>query len=162
MRNSTKIEQGDKNSFLSTNKVYGDSPIVDLHEGETRYDLHVSDKHFNGIKEDFGIDMTKHSLFGCSKAAADLYVQEYARYFGLKTIVLRGGCLTGGMHRGAKLHGFLNYLVRCGIENIKYEIIGYKGKQVRDNLHAKDIGILCMKILKLNGMKMISKTMFIT
>ena len=106
--------------------------------------------------------MTKHSLFGCSKAAADLYVQEYARYFGLKTIVLRGGCLTGGMHRGAKLHGFLNYLVRCGIEKIKYEIIGYKGKQVRDNLHAKDIGILCMKILKLNGMKLISKTMFIT
>ena len=127
--------------------MYGDKPNeLNLQEEECRYDLSESDKYYMGITESFGIDNTKHSLFGCSKASADMYVQEYSRYFGLKTVVLRGGCLTGGLHRGAKLHGFLNYLVRSAIKGEEYEIIGYRGKQVRDNLHAKDIGKLCQKI----------------
>ena len=96
----------------------------------------------------FSVDHTKHSFFGCSKLAADLYVQEYKKYFDLNTVVLRGGCLTGGAHRGAKLHGFMNYLIKTAINDETYEIIGYKGKQVRDNLHGEDIGRLVDIMIK--------------
>jgi CDP-paratose 2-epimerase len=135
---------------LSTNKVYGDLPnYLPLVENEFRYELIPSHKYYDGIDPSMSIDQSKHSLFGCSKAAADLYVQEYSRYFGLNALVLRAGCLTGGRHRGAKLHGFLNYLVKSAVQRNVYEIIGYKGKQVRDNLHARDIGALVVKAASL-------------
>ena len=135
--------------FLSTNKVYGDNPNkLPLNEEEHRYELDPKNKFYNGIDETMSIDNCLHSYFGVSKVAADLYVQEYAKNAGLKTIVLRGGCLTGGRHRGAKLHGFLSFLIRTAIEQKNYEIIGYKGKQVRDNLHADDIGALICQIYK--------------
>ncbi len=128
---------------LSTNKVYGDNPNkLPLHEFDLRFDLDKSHSFYSGIDTTMSIDNCTHSLFGCSKAASDLYVQEYCRYFGLKSMILRGGCLTGSRHRGAKLHGFLSYLVKNAINNQEYSIIGYKGKQVRDNLHARDIGNL--------------------
>lgn len=125
----------------STNKVYGDTPnSLPLIELDTRYEIDRSHIYFDyGIDESMSIDQTKHSLFGASKAAADLLVQEYGRYFGMKTGVFRGGCLTGPMHSGAELHGFLSYLVKCVITGIEYNIFGYKGKQVRDNIHSFDL-----------------------
>jgi CDP-paratose 2-epimerase len=126
--------------FTSTNKVYGDNPnYLPLQELSTRYDLPEDHEYYEGIREDFSIDGTKHSLFGCSKVAADVYVQEYGRYFGMNTVVFRGGCLTGSKHKGAELHGFLNYLVKCSIEGRVYTLYGYKGKQVRDNIHSSDL-----------------------
>jgi CDP-paratose 2-epimerase len=125
--------------FMSTNKVYGDAPNrIRLKELEKRWDY--DDPQFvNGIPEDLTIDQSKHSLFGASKVAADVMVQEYGRYFGMKTCCLRGGCLTGPNHSGVELHGFLSYLVKCNLEGIVYKIYGYKGKQVRDNIHSYDI-----------------------
>jgi CDP-paratose 2-epimerase len=121
---------------MSTNKVYGDKPnSIRLRELATRWDY--DDPQFSaGIAEDFSIDQSKHSLFGASKVAADVMVQEYGRYFGLKSCVLRGGCLTGPNHSGVELHGFLSYLVKCNLEERLYRIFGYKGKQVRDNIHS--------------------------
>lgn len=126
--------------FTSTNKVYGDNPnYLPFIEQDTRFELPEDHKYHIGIDETFSMDNTKHSLFGCSKASADLYVQEYARYFGLNTTIFRGGCLTGSKHKGAELHGFLNYLVKCNKEGRVYNIFGYKGKQVRDNIHSSDL-----------------------
>ena len=124
---------------LSTNKVYGDAPNeIKMIETETRFDY--DDPEFeHGIPETFRIDQTKHSLFGASKVSADISVQEYGRYFGMPTACLRGGCLTGPNHTGVELHGFLSYLVRCNLEEIEYTIFGYKGKQVRDNIHSFDV-----------------------
>jgi CDP-paratose 2-epimerase len=125
--------------YLSTNKVYGDAPNeLALTEGPTRYD-YASPSDFGGIREDFRIDQSKHSLFGASKLAADVLVQEYGRYFNIPTCCLRGGCLTGPNHSGVELHGFLSYLIRCNLEGKKYTIFGYKGKQVRDNIHSFDV-----------------------
>jgi CDP-paratose 2-epimerase len=125
--------------FLSTNKVYGDAPNeLELVELETRYDYADSARR-EGIDESCRIDATLHSLFGASKAAADLLVQEYGRYFGMPTVCFRGGCLTGTSHASAELHGFLAYLARCVREGRTYRIYGYKGKQVRDNIHAADV-----------------------
>jgi len=125
--------------YLSTNKVYGDAPNrIARRELETRYEF--ADPLFeHGIAETFTIDQSKHSLFGASKLAADVMVQEYGRYFGLPTCALRGGCLTGPNHTGVELHGFLSYLVKCNLEGTEYKIFGYKGKQVRDNIHALDV-----------------------
>ena len=125
--------------YLSTNKVYGDRPnSIRLTELATRWDY--ADPAFaNGINENFSIDQSKHSLFGASKVAADIMVQEYGRYFNLPTCSLRGGCLTGPNHSGVELHGFLSYLARCNLEEQEYTIFGYQGKQVRDNLHAEDV-----------------------
>ena len=126
--------------FTSTNKVYGDTPNnLPLVELDTRYELDASHKFYKGIDESMSIDQTKHSLFGVSKASADLMVQEYGRYFGMKTGVFRGGCLTGPSHAGAELHGFLSYLIKCFIQKKSYTIFGYKGKQVRDNIHSYDL-----------------------
>jgi CDP-paratose 2-epimerase len=124
---------------MSTNKVYGDRPnALNLIETDTRYEY--ADSAFaNGIAEDFPIDQSKHSLFGASKVAADVMVQEYGRYFDMKTACLRGGCLTGPNHSGVELHGFLSYLVKCNLIGRTYTIFGYKGKQVRDNIHALDV-----------------------
>jgi len=124
---------------LSTNKVYGDGPNrLDLDEQEKRYDF-ADPAYENGIDESFPVDQAKHSLFGASKVAADIMVQEYGRYFDMKTCCLRGGCLTGPSHAGVELHGFLSYLVKCNLTERKYTIFGYKGKQVRDNIHASDV-----------------------
>ncbi len=124
---------------MSTNKVYGDAPNeIDMVELETRWDY--ADKRYEqGIAEDFRIDQCKHSLFGASKVSADISVQEYGRYFNMPSCVLRGGCLTGPNHSGVELHGFLSYLVKCNIEERPYTIFGYKGKQVRDNIHSYDV-----------------------
>jgi CDP-paratose 2-epimerase len=125
--------------FLSTNKVYGDAPNeLELVELETRFDYADPDRR-EGIDESCRIDATTHSLFGASKAAADLLVQEYGRYFGMPTVCFRGGCLTGSTHASAELHGFLAYLARCIREGRTYRIYGHKGKQVRDNIHARDV-----------------------
>jgi len=124
---------------MSTNKVYGDAPNeLDLIEKTTRWDF-ANNEYYNGIKENFRIDQSKHSLFGASKVAADVMVQEYGRYFNMPTCCLRGGCLTGPNHSGVELHGFLSYLIRCNLEGKKYNIFGYKGKQVRDNIHSLDV-----------------------
>ncbi len=124
---------------MSTNKVYGDAPNeLDLVELETRWD-YADPSYADGIAEDLRIDQSKHSLFGASKLAADVMVQEYGRYFGMNTCCLRGGCLTGPSHSGVELHGFLSYLVKCNLEGRKYTIFGYKGKQVRDNIHSRDV-----------------------
>ena len=127
--------------FTSTNKVYGDTPNrLPLVELDTRWEVDPSHPYYeNGIDEQMSIDHSKHSLFGASKAAADLLVQEYGRYFGLKTGVFRGGCLTGPGHSGAELHGFLSYLMYCVIAEKPYTVLGYKGKQVRDNIHSFDL-----------------------
>ncbi len=126
--------------FTSTNKVYGDTPnSLPLIEQKTRFEIDPDHKYKNGITEDMSIDNSTHSLFGVSKTAADLMVQEYGRYFNLKTGIFRGGCLTGSKHAGVQQHGFLSYLVRCIITGRKYTIFGYKGKQVRDNIHAYDL-----------------------
>jgi CDP-paratose 2-epimerase len=124
---------------MSTNKVYGDRPnSLALAELETRWDY--SDPAFErGISEEFSIDQSKHSLFGASKVAADVMVQEYGRYFEMPTCCLRGGCLTGPNHAGVELHGFLSYLMRCNLEGREYKVFGYKGKQVRDNIHSEDV-----------------------
>jgi CDP-paratose 2-epimerase len=125
--------------FLSTNKVYGDAPNeLELVELEQRWD-YADARYVDGIDETMRIDATMHSLFGASKAAADLLVQEYGRYFGLPTVCFRGGCLTGPNHSGAELHGFLAYLARATVEGLTYRIYGYKGKQVRDNIHSFDV-----------------------
>ncbi len=126
--------------FCSTNKVYGDTPNrLPLIEEETRFELPQDHPFFDGIDEHMSIDQSKHSLFGASKAAADLMVQEYGRYFGMPTAAFRGGCLTGPNHSGAELHGFLAYLVKCCLEGRTYRIFGYQGKQVRDNIHSSDL-----------------------
>jgi CDP-paratose 2-epimerase len=126
--------------FTSTNKVYGDTPnSLPLIELEKRYELPEDHRYYNGIDESMSIDYSLHSLFGVSKVAADVLVQEYGRYFGMKTVSFRGGCLTGPSHSGAMLHGFLSYLLRCAITGKKYYIYGYKGKQVRDNIHSYDL-----------------------
>lgn len=124
---------------MSTNKVYGDAPNrIALKEEPTRWD-YADDTYEHGIAETFTIDQSKHSLFGASKVAADVMVQEYGRYFGLPTCCLRGGCLTGPNHTGVELHGFLSYLVKCNLEGKEYKVFGYKGKQVRDNIHSLDV-----------------------
>ena len=124
---------------MSTNKVYGDGPNeVSLKELDTRWD-YADPAYKNGISESFSIDQCKHSLFGASKVAADVMVQEYGRYFGMATCCLRGGCLTGPSHSGVELHGFLSYLVKCNLDHTTYKIFGYKGKQVRDNIHSEDV-----------------------
>lgn len=124
---------------MSTNKVYGDGPNnIKLKELETRWD-YDDPNYENGIAETFSIDQCKHSLFGASKVAADIMVQEYGRYFGMATCCLRGGCLTGPSHSGVEQHGFLSYLVKCNVEGKTYKLFGYKGKQVRDNIHSEDV-----------------------
>ncbi|MEL7355035.1 MAG: NAD-dependent epimerase/dehydratase family protein [Cyanobacteria bacterium J06560_6] len=124
---------------MSTNKVYGDKPnTIELKELETRWDYDDAE-YAHGIPESFSIDQSKHSLFGASKVAADVMVQEYGRYFDMPTCCLRGGCLTGPKHTGVELHGFLSYLVKCNLEGKEYKIFGYKGKQVRDNIHSLDV-----------------------
>lgn len=124
---------------MSTNKVYGDAPNeIPLTETETRWE-YADPNYLNGIDESFRIDQSKHSLFGASKVAADVTVQEYGRSFGLPTCCLRGGCLTGPNHSGVELHGFLSYLIKCNIEGRTYKVFGYKGKQVRDNIHSHDV-----------------------
>jgi CDP-paratose 2-epimerase len=124
---------------LSTNKVYGDKPNeLALVENKTRWDYQESN-YYNGIKEDFPVDQSTHSVFGASKLAADVMVQEYGRYFGMPTCCLRGGCLTGPNHSGVELHGFLSYLIMCNVIERKYTVFGYKGKQVRDNIHSYDV-----------------------
>ena len=127
--------------FTSTNKVYGDNPnSLPLVEEEKRWEIDRNHKYYaHGIPETHSIDHCKHSLFGASKASADLLVQEYGKYFGMKTVCFRGGCLTGPNHSGTQLHGFLSYLVKCCVEDIPYTIFGYKGKQVRDNIHSYDL-----------------------
>ena len=124
---------------MSTNKVYGDRPnTIALQELNSRWDY--ADPEFaNGIPESFSIDQSKHSLFGASKVAADVMVQEYGRYFNMPTCCLRGGCLTGPNHSGVELHGFLSYLVKCNLEGREYKVFGYQGKQVRDNIHSEDV-----------------------
>ncbi len=126
-------------AHMSTNKVYGDRPnLIKLKELDTRWDY--DDPEFeHGIPETFSIDQSKHSLFGASKVAADVIVQEYGRYFNIPTACLRGGCLTGPNHSGVELHGFLSYLVKCNLEGKEYKIFGYKGKQVRDNINSLDV-----------------------
>ena len=124
---------------MSTNKVYGDRPnAIPLRETATRFEY--DDPAFeHGIPEDFSIDQSKHSLFGASKVAADVMVQEYGRYFNMPTCCLRGGCLTGPNHSGVELHGFLSYLIKCNVEGREYKVYGYQGKQVRDNIHSHDV-----------------------
>lgn len=126
--------------FTSTNKVYGDRPnLLPLVETPTRWEIDPAANCWEGVAETMSIDASKHSLFGASKAAADLLVQEYGKYFGLKTGVFRGGCLTGPAHTGTRLHGFLSYLMHCVLSGEPYTIFGYKGKQVRDNIHSFDL-----------------------
>ena len=124
---------------MSTNKVYGDAPnLIKLKELPGRWD-YDDPRYANGIDETFTIDQSKHSLFGASKVASDIVVQEYGRYFGMHTCCLRGGCLTGPAHSGVELHGFLSYLIKCNVEGRTYNVFGYKGKQVRDNIHSFDV-----------------------
>jgi len=126
--------------FTSTNKVYGDTPNrLPLRELETRWEIEPGHEFEPGIPETMSIDATKHSLFGASKVAADILVQEYGRYFGMPTACFRGGCLTGPAHAGAELHGFLAYLMKCCVIGRPYRVFGYKGKQVRDNIHSFDL-----------------------
>jgi CDP-paratose 2-epimerase len=126
--------------FTSTNKVYGDRPNrLPLVELETRWDIEPGHPYILGIPEEMSIDRCLHSLFGASKVAADVLVQEYGRYFGMRTVCFRGGCLTGPHHSGAQLHGFLSYLMKCALTGTPYTVLGYKGKQVRDNIHSKDL-----------------------
>src|SRR5580693_198219 len=148
--------------YMSTNKVYGDLPnSIPLEELETRWD-YADPAYAAGIPETFSIDQSKHSLFGASKVAGDVMVQEYGRYFGMPTCCLRGGCLTGPRHAGVELHGFLSYLIKCCIEGREYTVYGYKGKQVRDNIHSEDVATLmyefysnprCAEVYNLGGGK---------
>ena len=133
---------------MSTNKVYGDAPNrIKMKELETRWD-YDNEIYKEGIPETFTIDQSKHSLFGASKVAADIMVQEYGLYFNMPTCVLRGGCLTGPNHSGVELHGFLSYLVKCNLEEKQYTIFGYKGKQVRDNIHSYDVAKFIEEFIK--------------
>lgn len=133
---------------MSTNKVYGDAPNqISMKELDTRWD-YDDPAYFDGIPETFTIDQSKHSLFGASKLSADISVQEYGRYFNMPTCVLRGGCLTGPNHSGVELHGFLSYLVKCNLEQKPYTIFGYKGKQVRDNIHSYDVSRFIEEFIK--------------
>ena len=127
--------------FTSTNKVYGDTPnALPLVELESRWEIDENHPYFlNGINETMSIDQCKHSLFGASKVSADILVQEYGKYFSMKTVVFRGGCLTGPNHSGTQLHGFLSYLMKCAVTGDHYSIFGYQGKQVRDNIHSHDL-----------------------
>jgi CDP-paratose 2-epimerase len=126
--------------FTSTNKVYGDTPNrLPLQELGMRWEIEPGHEYEQGISETMSIDYSKHSLFGASKAAADLLVQEYGRYFGMPTVSFRGGCLTGPAHAGTELHGFLSYLMICTVSGRPYRVFGYKGKQVRDNIHSFDL-----------------------
>jgi CDP-paratose 2-epimerase len=136
--------------FTSTNKVYGDTPNrLPLVEKETRWEIDESHPYFaKGIDESMSIDNSKHSIFGANKVAADIMVQEYGKYFGMKTGVFRGGCLTGPAHAGAELHGFLAYLMKCTVTGRPYNIYGYKGKQVRDNIHSHDLVDAFVKFIK--------------
>lgn len=134
--------------YLSTNKVYGDAPNeINMKELETRWE-YDDDRYINGIAETFRIDQSTHSLFGASKLSADVSVQEYGRYFDMPTACLRGGCLTGPSHSGVELHGFLSYLIKCNLEKKKYTIFGYKGKQVRDNIHSYDVARFIEEFIK--------------
>lgn len=143
-----RINPGVPFIHLSTNKVYGDAPNeLSLIEKEARWD-YKDPKYFNGINENFRVDQSKHSLFGASKLASDIMVQEYGRYFSMPTCCLRGGCLTGPSHSGVELHGFLSYLIKCNIEKKKYNIFGYKGKQIRDNIHSLDVVLFMNEFLK--------------
>ena len=133
---------------LSTNKVYGDAPNeIAMQELETRWD-YADATYAHGIPESFRIDQCKHSLFGASKVSADISVQEYGRYFNMPSCVLRGGCLTGPSHSGVELHGFLSYLVKCNLEEKEYTVFGYKGKQVRDNIHSYDVARFIEEFIK--------------
>jgi len=135
-------------AHMSTNKVYGDAPNnIRLRELESRWD-YDDPAYEHGIAESFSIDQSKHSIFGASKVAGDVMVQEYGRYFNMPTCCLRGGCLTGPSHSGVELHGFLSYLVKCNLEQKEYTVFGYKGKQVRDNIHSADV---CGFILEFVG-----------
>ncbi len=126
--------------FMSTNKVYGDAPnALPLHELETRFEIDAGHRYADGIGEDLSIDACLHSVFGASKVAADVMVQEYGRYFGLRTACFRGGTITGPQHAAAELHGFLGYVMRCALEGREYTIFGYQGKQVRDAIHCHDL-----------------------
>ena len=126
--------------FTSTNKVYGDTPNrLPLQELSSRWEIEPGHEYEQGISENMSIDQTKHSLFGASKVAADVLVQEYGRYFGMPTACFRGGCLTGPAHAGTELHGFLSYLMKCAVSGRPYRVFGYKGKQVRDNIHSFDL-----------------------
>jgi CDP-paratose 2-epimerase len=133
---------------LSTNKVYGDAPNeIAMQELETRWD-YADATYAHGIPESYRIDQCKHSLFGASKVSADISVQEYGRYFNMPSCVLRGGCLTGPSHSGVELHGFLSYLVKCNLEEKEYTVFGYKGKQVRDNIHSYDVARFIEEFIK--------------
>jgi CDP-paratose 2-epimerase len=133
---------------MSTNKVYGDRPnTIAMKELDERWD-YADPEYANGIPETFSIDQSKHSLFGASKVAGDVMVQEYGRYFNIPTCCLRGGCLTGPSHSGVELHGFLSYLIKCNIEGREYKVFGYKGKQVRDNIHSEDVARFMMEFWK--------------
>lgn len=126
--------------FCSTNKVYGDTPnFLPLVELDSRWEIEQTHPYYAGINETMSIDNSKHSLFGASKVSADILVQEYGHYFGIRTAIFRGGCLTGPSHSGTQLHGFLSYLMKCAIMDKSYQIYGYKGKQVRDNIHSYDL-----------------------
>jgi len=141
LENMRKYAPNAKLACWSTNKVYGDRPnTLPLIEMGNRYEISKKHKYFlNGIDEKMSVDDAKHSLFGASKLSADIYCQEYNKYFNLKIGVFRGGCLTGPLHRGAELHGFLSYLIKATKEKKTYYIFGYKGKQVRDNIHSEDV-----------------------
>jgi CDP-paratose 2-epimerase len=135
--------------FTSTNKVYGDSPNkLPLLELENRWEIEPGHKYANGIGEDMSVDQSLHSLFGASKLAADILVQEYGRYFGMRTACFRGGCLTGPNHSGTKLHGFLAYLMKCLVSQHPYTVYGYRGKQVRDNIHSQDLILAFWEFIK--------------
>jgi len=141
LENTRKYAKNAVFIFTSTNKVYGDTPnVLPLVELETRWELDTSHAYYKcGIDESMSIDQSKHSLFGASKVAADILVQEYGKYFNMHTAVFRGGCLTGPNHSGTKLHGFLSYLMKCALSGEHYTVFGYKGKQVRDNIHSYDL-----------------------
>ena len=140
LENFRKYSPGGVFIFTSTNKVYGDRVnSFSFLELDKRYDLPANDPYYQGIDENFSIDSTLHSIFGADKLSADILVQEYGRYFSLKTGVFRLGCISGPYHKPAQLHGFLSYLVKCAVYNKEYTIYGYKGKQVRDNIHAYDL-----------------------
>lgn len=133
---------------MSTNKVYGDAPNeIPMKELATRWE-YADEMYLNGIPETFRIDQSKHSIFGASKVAGDVMVQEYGRYFGMPSCVLRGGCLTGPNHTGVELHGFLSYLIKCNLEGKVYHVFGYKGKQVRDNIHSLDVARFMEEFIK--------------
>jgi CDP-paratose 2-epimerase len=135
--------------FMSTNKVYGDTPNrLPLIENDSRWEIDSAHTYASGIREDMSVDCTLHSLFGASKLAADVLVQEYGRYFGLRTSCFRGGCLTGPNHSGTQLHGFLAYLMKCAVSGTPYTVHGYKGKQVRDNIHSADLIRAFHEVLK--------------